>query len=176
MPKHKKRSAYYYKRQIRLWGTIIILLFCMGQFIYQRACGKPVADMQMPSGAAETSDADTLENVEIVSVYDGDTFKINLSCSLSAYCDKVSVRVRGVDTPEIKGKTAREKELAKKAKAFTKDFLADKPVTLRNCGRDKYFRLLCDVSNGSGQDLARELIKRDLGYAYEGGKKSDRYK
>jgi endonuclease YncB( thermonuclease family) len=169
MPKNKKRSAYSYKRQIRLWGTVIILLFCLGQFIYQRACSKPVAE-------PKTVDADTLENVEIVSVYDGDTFKINLSCSLAAYCDKVSVRVRGVDTPEIKGKTAREKELAKKAKAFTKDFLAKKPVTLRNCGRDKYFRLLCDVSNGSGQDLARELIKRDLGYAYEGGKKSDRYK
>ena len=91
------------------------------------------------------------------------------------YCEKVPVRVRGVDTPEIKGKTQREKNLAQKAKEFTKEFLSVAPVSLSNCGRDKYFRLLCDVTNGEGKDLARELIKRDLGYAYQGGTKSKKY-
>lgn len=175
MAKPKKRSVAYYKRQIRLWGTLAVLLFVLGQFIYQRACSVPAQSASAPQDTPQTLSSDTLENVEIVSVYDGDTFKINLSCSLAAYCDKVSVRVRGVDTPEIKGKTKREKELAKQAKTFTKDFLAKTPVTLRNCGRDKYFRLLCDVSNREGKDLAKELIKHDLGYSYDGGKKSDRY-
>lgn len=175
MVRQKKRSASYYKRQIRLWGTIAVLLFVLGRFVYQRACSKPEQSVTAGQSAPETFSSDTLENVQIVSIYDGDTFKINLDCSLAAYCDKVSVRVRGVDTPEMKGKTKREKELAQKAKAFTKDFLAQTPVTLRNCGRDKYFRLLCDVSNASGKDLAQELIKRDLGYAYDGGKKSDKY-
>ena len=173
MTSRKKRSAAYYKKQIRLWGTLLILLFVLGEFIYERACSKPSETAVYT--APDTLESDTLKNVQIVSVYDGDTFKINLDCSLAAYCEKVSVRVRGVDTPEIKGKTAREKELAKKAKAFTKDFLAQTPVTLTHCGRDKYFRLLCDVSNGEGKDLAKELIKRDLGYAYDGGKKSDKY-
>ena len=91
------------------------------------------------------------------------------------YCEKVPVRVRGVDTAEIKGKTEREKKLAQQAKAFTKEFLSVAPVSLSNCGRDKYFRLLCDVQNGNGQDLARELIKRDYGYSYQGGTKSKKY-
>ena len=99
----------------------------------------------------------------------------NLNCSLAVYCEKVPVRVRGVDTPEIKGKTEREKKLAQKAKEFTKEFLAQEPVNLSNCGRDKYFRLLCDVKNGQGKDLARELIKNDLGYSYDGGTKSKKY-
>ena len=81
------------------------------------------------------------------------------------------MRVRGVDCPEIKAKTAREKSLAQEAKAFTKNFLSQSPITLTDCGRDKYFRLLCGVTNAAGKDLAEELIRRGLGYAYDGGKK-----
>lgn len=81
-----------------------------------------------------------------------------------------------VDYPEMKGKTAKEKRLARQAKAFTKDFLSQPPITLTHCGRDKYFRLLCDVSNSQGEDLAQALIQCGLGYAYESGKKSDVFK
>jgi len=152
-------------KQIQFWATVIITVILY--FVQQQ--GKPL-DTSSPS--AENS---IFENVSVASVYDGDTFKINLNCSLAVYCEKVPVRVRGVDTPEIKGKTEREKELAKKAKNFTKEFLTKRPVTLSQCGRDKYFRLLCDVSNGQGQDLARELIRHNLGYSYQGGTKSTQY-
>ena len=131
--------------------------------------GKPVSATDALPGAQ------TLQQVDVASIYDGDTFKINLNCSLAVYCEKVPVRVRGVDCPEIKGKTKKEKALAQKAKAFTKNFLQRTPVSLANCTRDKYFRLLCDVTNGAGQNLAQELIKNDLGYAYDGGTKSTRY-
>lgn len=115
------------------------------------------------------------QNVEVVSVYDGDTFTINLNCTLKVMCEKVSVRVRGVDTPEIKGKTEREKALAQQAKAFTQNFLKQKPILLNNCGRDKYFRLLCNVSNKTGKDLGEELIQAGLGYSYQGGTKSTQF-
>ena len=94
---------------------------------------------------------------------------------MAVYCEKVPVRVLGVDTPEIKGKTEREQKLAQEAKAFTKNFLAQGPVSLSNCGRDKYFRLLCDVKNGQGKNLAQELIKAKLGYSYYGGTKSTKF-
>ena len=127
--------------------------------------GKPLTK----TGAVENGDL--LRDVSVASVYDGDTFKINLNCSFAVYCEKVPVRVRGVDCPEIKAKTAREKALAQEAKAFTKKFLSQSPITLTDCGRDKYFRLLCGVTNGAGKDLAEELIRRGFGYAYDGGKK-----
>ena len=158
----RKRSS---SKQIQFWATMIILVILY--FMQQQ--GKP---------AAKTGPVDenqVFDNVSVASVYDGDTFKINLNCSLSVYCEKVPVRVRGVDTAEIKGKTEREKKKAQEAKAFTKEFLAQAPVKLSNCGRDKYFRLLCDVTNGQGKDLAKELISRDLGYAYQGGTKSKKY-
>ena len=131
-----------------------------------------------PQNATANNQVETpkeLQNVEVISVYDGDTFKINIPCDMKVFCEKVNVRVRGVDAPEIKGKTEREKELAQKAKAFTQDFLKKKPISLNNCGRDKYFRLLCNVSNNTGKDLAQELINADLGYEYWGGAKSKQY-
>ena len=158
----RKTSA---QKKIEFWASVIIAVILF--FMQQQ--GKPLTK----TGPVE--DEQAFEDVSIASVYDGDTFKINLNCSLAVYCEKVPVRVRGVDTPEIKGKTAREKKLAQEAKEFTKEFLSVRPVSLSNCGRDKYFRLLCDVQNGDGKDLAKELIKRDFGYSYQGGTKSKKY-
>ena len=152
-------------KQIKFWASVIITVILY--FMQQQ--GKPLTK---PDNMEENQ---VFDNVSIASIYDGDTFKINLNCSLAVYCEKVPVRIRGVDTPEIKGKTEREKKLAQKAKEFTKNFLAQEPVNLSNCGRDKYFRLLCDVKNGQGKDLARELIKNNLGYSYDGGTKSKKY-
>ena len=160
----RKRSSSSSK-QVKFWASVIIAVILY--FMQQQ--GKPLTK------TGNMDDDQAFDNVSIASVYDGDTFKINLNCSLAVYCEKVPVRVRGVDTAEIKGKTEREKKNAQKAKAFTKEFLAQEPISLSNCGRDKYFRLLCDVTNGQGQDLAKELIKRDLGYSYQGGTKSKKY-
>lgn len=166
----RKRTSYRRKtssrtKQIKFWASVIIAVILY--FLEQQ--GKPLTK----TGSMDENQV--FENVSIASVYDGDTFKINLNCSLAVYCEKVPVRVRGVDTAEIKGKTEREKKLAQQAKAFTKEFLAQEPVNLSGCGRDKYFRLLCDVTNGQGKDLASELIKRNLGYSYQGGTKSKKY-
>lgn len=156
----------YPKKQAKFWSAVL----AMAALLVIEQLGKPLPQTQT------LPDESALQNVSVASVYDGDTFKINLNCSLAVYCEKVPVRVLGVDCPEIKGKTAKEKARAQKAKAFTKAFLDNGPISLSDCGRDKYFRLLCAVKNAQGQDLAEELIKRDLGYSYYGGKKSDKYK
>ncbi len=165
MAKRKKTTFKLTKKSAKWWASLIVAVI-VGLLQQQ---GKPL------SQSSDTPETQAFENVSVASVYDGDTFKINLNCSVAVYCEKVPVRVRHVDTPEIKGKTDKETRLAKEAKAFTKNFLSHPPILLTNCGRDKYFRLLCDVTNGQGKDLAQELIKKDLGYSYEGGKKSSRY-
>lgn len=169
MPTPNKKTTYRKRsstsKQIKFWASVIITVILY--FMQQQ--GKPLSK---PDNVDQNQ---VFDNVSIASIYDGDTFKINLNCSLAVYCEKVPVRVRGVDTPEIKGKTEREKKLAQKAKEFTKKFLSQEPINLSNCSRDKYFRLLCDVKNGQGKDLARELIKSDLGYSYDGGTKSKKY-
>ena len=159
----RRKTKKISQKQIKFWVSLIAAVIAT---IMQQT-GKPISD-EMPDSSA-------LQNVSIASVYDGDTFKINLNCSLAVYCEKVPVRVLGVDCAEIKGKTEKEKRLAQQAKTFTKNFLEKGPISLSNCQRDKYFRLLCDVTNGQGQNLAKELIKHNLGYEYWGGTKSTRY-
>ena len=80
------------------------------------------------------------------------------------------MRVRGVDCPEMRGGTRETKAAAKAAKAFTKQFLRGGKILLRNCGRDKYFRLLCEVKV-NGADLGTALIEYGHAVPYDGGTK-----
>ena len=164
MPRRRRTSSRRTStsKQAKFWASVIALAVL---YIMQQQ-GKPLTQ------TGEVEDGAMFQQVSVASVYDGDTFKIN--CKYSIFCKAIPVRVRGVDTPEIKG-TAREKKLAQMAKEFTQAFLDQKPITLTDCGRDKYFRLLCDVTNADGEDLATELIRRELGDPYNGGTKSKRF-
>jgi len=126
-----------------------------------------VKDTAKPVTKEEKSN---FENVKLISVYDGDTFKVSLSCKQEVLCGQIGVRVRGVDTPEIKTENACEKAAAQKAKQFTEQFLKAGTINLRNCKRDKYFRLLCDIEVNK-KDLASNLIKQKLAVKYDGGTK-----
>lgn len=112
-----------------------------------------------------------LNNPKLESVYDGDTFTVSLPCKQEVFCDHISVRVRGVDTPEIKGGIKESKAKAQIAKQFTTDFLTSGKIKLNNCGRDKYFRLLCDVEV-NGIDLKGELLNKGYAVPYDGGTKN----
>lgn len=122
--------------------------------------------------ANETGTSQNFNKVSLSSVYDGDTFRVHLACKYGVFCKTIPIRVRGVDCPEIKGGSAETKALAKQAKAFTKNFLKSGKILLRNCGRDKYFRLLCDVKV-NGQNLGEELIKAGHAIPYDGGTKEN---
>lgn len=120
--------------------------------------------------AQENDLSQNFNKVELASVYDGDTFRVHLACKYGVFCKTIPIRVRGVDCPEIKGGSAETKALAKQAKAFTKNFLKSGKILLRNCGRDKYFRLLCDVKV-NGKNLGEELIQAGHAIPYDGGTK-----
>jgi endonuclease YncB( thermonuclease family) len=112
----------------------------------------------------------TFSAVQILSVYDGDTFRIDLPCEYAVLCKNIPVRAAGIDAPEIKSKEACEKSAAKKAKKFTQNFLKQKDIALKNCKRDKYFRLLCGVW-AADKNLAAELLSANLAVPYDGGRK-----
>lgn len=108
----------------------------------------------------------------IVSVYDGDTFRANIDNWPDIIGKNMSIRVKGVDTPELRGaECASEKALGYKAKAFTKNMLMNgKRIELRGLGRGKYFRLIADVWVDD-VSLTAALLKNGLAYAYDGGTK-----
>lgn len=114
----------------------------------------------------------TLFVSEITSIYDGDTFRANIHDVHPIVGERMSIRVAGIDTPEIRGKCAKEKELARKAKQVTVNFLrSSKVIELREVKRGKYFRIVADVY-GDNKPLASKLIESGLAVKYEGGTKA----
>jgi endonuclease YncB( thermonuclease family) len=108
---------------------------------------------------------------EVTSIYDGDTFRVNIKDYPSIIGNKMSIRLNGVDTPEMRGKCTKEKKLARKAKQLTVKTLREaKKIELRNMQRGKYFRIIADVY-ADNKSLAKILIKKKLAVKYHGGTK-----
>ena len=108
---------------------------------------------------------------DVTSIYDADTFKVNIKHWPDVIGKHISIRVLGVDAPEIRGKCASEKAAARKAKQFTVQFLrAGQVVELRSIKRGKYFRLLAAVYV-DGNNLADALVKAKLARPYDGGRR-----
>lgn len=125
----------------------------------------------LPSHAVEKQYDDIIIN-EVVSIYDGDTFRVTINNYPAVIGERISIRVLGVDTPELRGKCEKEKRLALLAKQFTvKHLRAAKVIILKNVQRGKYFRLLANV-DVDGKDLSALLIQSGHARPYAGGKRS----
>ena len=108
---------------------------------------------------------------KVISVYDGDTFRVNIDSLPPIVGKNIAIRVNGVDTPEIRGKCQYEKDLALKARDFVRVKLANaKEIKLTNLQRGKYFRVVASVLV-DGVSLEQELLDNKLAYRYDGGKK-----
>lgn len=106
----------------------------------------------------------------LVSVYDGDTFRVDIDEFPSIIGKSMPIRVYGIDTPEIRG--TRTKDLADQAKQLTRSLLQKaKVIELRDMRRGKYFRIIADVWI-DGKNLGQILIKKGLAKPYFGGKRS----
>lgn len=106
--------------------------------------------------------------VEYLKNYDGDTITFKIKNVPKIIGENISVRVKGVDTPEIKGKLPCEKEVARITQKLVHNLLVNsKQINLVEIERDKYFRILADVEF-DGKHLSEILIKNKLAYPYQG--------
>ena len=104
--------------------------------------------------------------------YAGDTITFNLPSLHPIIGDKISIRVNGIDTPEIRGKCQQEKYSAEQARELVTDILKDaESIDLKNIERGKYFRIVADVFV-DGESLADELIEAGMAVPYDGGTKT----
>jgi endonuclease YncB( thermonuclease family) len=109
---------------------------------------------------------------KVISVYDGDTFRVDIDSLPPIVGKNIPIRLNGVDTPEIRGKCQYEKDLALEARDFVRNKLANaKEIKLTKLQRGKYFRVVADVYV-DGISLEQELLDNELAYKYTGGKKS----
>lgn len=102
----------------------------------------------------------------LIGCYDGDTCKIKIDNAPEIVAEQ-SLRFKGFDTPEIRGKCEQEKKLAKQAKAMTIEYMKTVGKLYSDNGeRGKYGRLLV-----STPELQEELIANGLAREYDGGKR-----
>ena len=108
---------------------------------------------------------------KVVKVYDGDTITVatKLPYENSPYY-RFSVRLKGIDCPEIKTKNKDEQECAILARDFLRDLLMDKMVVLKDVELEKYGRILAYVYY-EDQHVSDMLCENRLAVKYDGGTK-----
>lgn len=131
---------------------ILIGIFCVTIFkFYQKSQKEVVFKRNEPFLKRE--------DVFISQVIDGDTIRLS---------DGRSIRLIGVDTPELHHPELPVQYFANEASEFTKKLCEKSNVTIEyeNNARDVYNRMLAYVYLSDGRCLNQELIKRGYGYVY----------
>jgi endonuclease YncB( thermonuclease family) len=112
-----------------------------------------------------------LSRGKVVKVYDGDTITIAAKLpNTSGPIYRFAVRLNGIDSPEIKGGTQRERDLAKKSRDALTQLIYGKIVTLKNTNNEKYGRVLADVYLGD-IDVCEWMLSKGYVVKYDGGTK-----
>jgi endonuclease YncB( thermonuclease family) len=110
--------------------------------------------------------------LEFVKNYDGDTVTVNIPGIHPFFGKKMSIRVNGIDTPEIRTKDKCEKVKGKLAKSIVFNLCSRaKSIKLKNVSKGKYFRIVGDLYC-DGKLVSQELIKKKLAVKYDGGTKT----
>jgi endonuclease YncB( thermonuclease family) len=105
-----------------------------------------------------------------VGVYDGDTVTVVFKPFENEPIYRYSIRLSGIDTPEIRTKNPDEKKKGLEVRDILRNEILDKLITIK-CGKfDKYGRLLADIIY-KGENINKWLISKGLAYEYNGGTK-----
>jgi len=108
---------------------------------------------------------------EVIKVYDGDTITIATYLPYNnSPLYRFSVRLHGIDAPEIKGKTEDEKTAAKVSQQALESLILHKNVTLQDVGTEKYGRILAKVFYNE-INLSEWMLKHNYAIPYDGGTK-----
>jgi endonuclease YncB( thermonuclease family) len=109
--------------------------------------------------------------VEVLRVYDGDTFeaRVHLWPGLAI---TTRVRLRGIDAPELKARCDEERDRAEVARETLSRILAQGDVGIARVTLDKYGgRVVADASTRATPDVAAALLDSGSARRYSGGRR-----
>ncbi len=110
-------------------------------------------------------------NVTYRSCYDGDTCRFDIPKPHPFFGENILVRLAGIDSPDLQGNCAQEKQLAVKARDLVQTTLEQAhSITLKNAKRGKYFLIVAEVW-ADGVNVSEVLIQEGLAVAYDGDTK-----
>jgi len=105
----------------------------------------------------------------IIKVYDGDTCTILFKWKKQNI--KTSCRILGIDTPELRTKNKKEKELGWKAKEFLERLILEKVLKVKFSKDDKYGRPLVEIFLHNVQSISDIMKTNGHTKTYYGGTK-----
>ncbi len=104
----------------------------------------------------------------LLDVLDGDTLSVRLHVWIGQEV-VTDVRIAGIDTPELKGKCARERDMALSAREEVRQLLENGGVVLSDIKLEKYAgRVLAHVKTADGIHIGDHLIAKRLARPYQG--------
>ncbi len=107
---------------------------------------------------------------QVLKVLDGDTVSVKIHVWIGQEVE-TSLRINGIDAPEMKGKCEKERSMAAAARRELLRLVNDKPVTIYNVRLEKYAgRVLADVQTSGGINISQHMLDKGLVRPY-GGKK-----
>jgi micrococcal nuclease len=121
-----------------------------------------------PPSLLKHLDAPACEYGEAISCIHGDTIVVDLPNTHPLFGKSISIRIRGIDAPELHGKHPCERAKAMDAAAFVVAMLEHaKVIRLTHLARDKYFRVLADVE-ADGKSVGAAMLGAGLAVDYQG--------
>jgi micrococcal nuclease len=106
-------------------------------------------------------------NGTLINVVDGDTVDVQIDLGFYTHTFQ-RMRLSGIDTPELNSQDPEQRELAKKARDFVKQFLGQ-AITLKSYKKDKYGRFLAEIYLTDGSTINSRLLSEGLAKPYDGG-------
>ena len=107
-----------------------------------------------------------ISHARVIKVYDGDTIIIATVLKNDPNIYRFTVRLFGIDTPEIRTRDLEEKRLGYEARDFVRNLILDKIVTIECLPFDKYGRILGNIWH-KGVCINELLLKNGLAKKYE---------
>lgn len=107
----------------------------------------------------------------VIKVYDGDTITIAEKLPYAnSPLYRWSVRLSGIDAPELKSKSFALKAVAEEGRDALWSKIFGKRVELKDVGTEKYGRVLATVLY-NGENMNTWMLKKKYAYVYQGQKK-----
>ncbi len=137
----------------------------------------PAVAIQAPSDVETTSSIPITAatrgsySAQVLRVSDGDTFeaRVNVWPGIDI---TTKVRLRGIDTPELKARCADERMKAEAARNSLTKILAEGDVEIRRVTIDKFGgRVDADASTRSTPDISTALLQAGVARSYGGGRR-----
>lgn len=106
---------------------------------------------------------------KVIDIYDADT--MTLEIYLGFHITVVEkVRLLGIDTPELRTKNLKEKELGYEARDYLCDLILGKEIIVTTEKQGKFGRYLANIFYDD-ININNELIRLGYAHPYDGGKR-----